>query len=118
MSEITISKLAVAKILADPKFRASRQNKSTHLIPILRYYQRSYSTLNDGRLIEHGDGFMLSFGGEADIEEGRGIKFQAVTIAPGIDVIVGADDAMFSTPFNIGWSNAKFTFEPASQSQA
>jgi hypothetical protein len=116
MAQVTLSALAIKKVLNDPKYLQLVQDDPQHAIPLLAYYRRSYLTSKEGTVTEYGDGFTLSFVSEADIKESSGIEFQSVTIARGVDVIVGASDAMFSTPFSIDWSKSKFTFEPATSS--
>jgi hypothetical protein len=69
MPQITISKLAVEKITKDPTFRQLREGAPMGAVPILFYYQRSYSTLKDGSIIEHGDGFGLNFVDPKDLKE-------------------------------------------------
>jgi hypothetical protein len=59
VSNISISKRAKEKILKDRDSQSALLGKS--LVPCLNNYSRSYSTLNDGRMIEHGPGFFLSF---------------------------------------------------------
>jgi hypothetical protein len=111
MSQITISKLAIEKIMGDPKFQEFREDEPARLVPLLYYYQRSFSTLNDGKIIEHGDGFMLSFVNPDAIRETDEITYEAVGIVGGVNIVVGGTRAVLSNPFNIGWSNAKFTIE-------
>lgn len=117
MVRVTLSPLAIKKILNDPKYLQLVQDNPEHAVPLLAYYRRSYSTSKEGQVTEYGDGFTLSFVGETDINDSRGIKFQTVTIAPGVDVIVGASDTVFSAPFEIGCTKTKFTFEPVNQSR-
>ena len=58
VSNISISISATEKILKDWHHRSKLLGKA--LVPCLAYYQRSYSTLNDGRIIEYGPGLLLS----------------------------------------------------------
>lgn len=116
MPQITISKLAVEKIVNDPKFRQSREDNADHEAPLLYYYQRSYSTLKDGTVIEHGDGFMLSFVNQEEIVETKDIAYKSVVIAGGVNIFVGGPRSLLSRSFNVGLSNAKFTLEPQSPS--
>ncbi|MGO9685403.1 MAG: hypothetical protein ACLPTZ_22990 [Beijerinckiaceae bacterium] len=98
--------------MEDPKFQEFRENEPERSVPLLYHYQRSFSTLNDGKIIEHGAGFMLSFVNPKEIRETEEITYEAVGIADGINIIVGGTRAVLSSTFNIGWSNAKFTLEP------
>ncbi len=61
MSRIIISKLAIEKILKDLKYSELVKHEPLRAIPVLRHYRRSFSTLKDGQIIEHGAGFMLIF---------------------------------------------------------
>lgn len=59
MSSISISKKATEKILKDRDIHSQLRRRP--VIPYLLYYQRCYSTLNDGRVIEYGYRLALSF---------------------------------------------------------
>jgi hypothetical protein len=112
MSQVTISKLAIEKIMSDPQFSEFKEHEPTPAVPLLYYYQRSFSTLHDGRVIEYGAGFMLTFVKPEEIREAVDVAYETVAIADGVNVTVGGARGVFSNAFNIGWSNAKFTFEP------
>lgn len=114
MNQITISKLAIDRILNDPKFRQLRENNARE-VPLLYYFQRSYSTLHDGTVIEHGDGFMLSFVNPAEIAETGDIAYKTVA-SEGVSIFIGGPKPLLSGSFTIGWSNAKFTLERSVES--
>jgi hypothetical protein len=59
MSKISISEVATDKILRDRRTFIGLRGRD--LTPCLTYYSRCYSNLNDGRVIEHGSGLLLSF---------------------------------------------------------
>lgn len=113
MSRIIISKLAVEKITKDPKFRQLRESGPEGAVPIFFYYQRSYSTLKDGSLIEHGDGFGLNFIDPKDIKASQGIAYESNSIGDGVHVIVSGPAELLSSGFNIDWSDNKFALGPA-----
>jgi hypothetical protein len=73
VSSISISKRATEKLLKDSDYRSKL--RGVPLVPCLAYYQRSYSTLNDGRIIEHGPGLILSF-----IEQSEAGQYQYPTV--------------------------------------
>jgi hypothetical protein len=112
MSQVIISKSAIEKITNDPKFRQLREDKTDLKVPFLYYYRRSYSTLHDGTIVEHGDGFMLSFINRNELKETVDIVFKTVTLGEGLDILVGGPRLILSESFTIGWSNQKFIFEP------
>src|SRR5665213_1311690 len=110
MSHITIKKSAAGKLSSDPEFRRWCEGKSDKA-PVLSYYRRSYSTLHDGTVIEHGDGFMLSFVDPKEVRETGDVTYETVALADGVDILVGGTRSILSEDFTIGWSNAKFTLE-------
>lgn len=114
MSGISISKLAVEKITKDPKFRQLRESKPEGGVPLLYYYRRCLSTLNDGTITEHGDGFSLSFVDPEELPKSRGIAYESVPIGDEGHVIVGGPVELISGGFKIDWSKNKFALEPVS----
>ncbi len=117
MPQITISKSAIEKISNDQKFRQSREDNASREVPLLYYYRRSYSTSKDGTVIEHGDGFTLSFVNQEEIAETKDIAYEAVAVAGGVNIFVGGPRSLLSRSLNVGLSNAKFTLESQSPSQ-
>jgi len=69
------------------------------------YCQRSYSTLNDGTIIEHGSGFTLSF-----IERFEVNKYETVPIDLGSDctLMVGPSTFFQDGVHSIDWVDRKF----------
>jgi hypothetical protein len=113
MPVITISPSAVEKIAKESAFRRLRQIGSEDAVPLLRYYQRSYSTSNDGSIIEHGDGFGLHFVDPTDLDASGGIVYQTIAIGDGTNVVVGVPAERLSGGFSIDWSKNKFFLEPS-----
>ena len=68
--------------------------------------------MNDGTVIQYGDGFMLTYARSGDIWEAEDIAYEAVAIADGFEIIVGGPQSLMSSNFTIGCANGKFTFEP------
>lgn len=113
MPQITISASAIKKITSDPNFRQLREDKTNPQVPLLYYYQRSYSTSHDGAIVEYGDGFMLSFISQDEIRAATAdIIYETVTIANGVNILVGGPRSILSGDIDIGWSDAKFFLEP------
>ena len=77
----------------------------------LGYFHRSYSTYNDGSVVEHGTGFALSTIDPHDPRETRGIVIKPVTLTSDADILVGGGEAIMSTSFSIGWSKWRFTYQ-------
>jgi hypothetical protein len=109
---ITISQSAIAKIAKELKFRQEYEIGSRSGVPLLYYYQRSYSTLHDGTIIEHGDGFGLHFVDPADLMEQREIAYESIPIGDSANVIIGGPTELLSGGFEIDWSGKKFSLKP------
>ena len=116
MPHITLSQSAVDKLMADPKLRRWREGEPDRRVPILGYFRRSYTTLHDGTVVDHGNGFMLATIDPEDAEETKGIVLESVAVAGGLDILVGASPSVMSGSFTIGWSDWKFTYEPTTGS--
>lgn len=112
MGRITISKSAVGKLIGDLKIRHDGSDEPGCVTPLLYYYHRSFSTLNDGTVIQHGDGFMLAYVNSEKIRKAEDITYEAVAIVDGFEIIVGGPRSLMSSNFTIGCANGKFTFEP------
>jgi hypothetical protein len=104
MSNISISKAASAKIVAERDNRLSVLGRP--VIPRLHYYRRSYSTLNDGRAVEHGPGFMLSF---VEPENAADDQYLSIDIGDDCTVSAGPSLLFLSGEHCIDWSDRKFT---------
>jgi hypothetical protein len=113
MPSITIRLSAIEKITKESEFRRLRQIGSEDAVPLLIYYQRCYSTLNDGSIIEHGDGFALDFVDPASLDASESIVYETIAIGAGTNVIVGAPAERLSSSFSIGWSKNKFSLKLA-----
>ena len=103
MPSIKISEKATEKILKDGETYATLSGKP--LIPRLTYYYRSYSTLNDGRIVEHGSGFILSF-----IEQSEARQYHDLTVdlRSGSTLLL-APSTFFQTGAHfIDWVDRKF----------
>ena len=110
---VVLKQSAIEHLLADPMIRRWRRDEADRRTPFLGYYRRSYFTANDGTVIEHGDGFCLTFVDLDDPDVTRGLVTKSVPVASGFDILVGADEATMSRSFAIGWSH-KYTHEPQS----
>jgi hypothetical protein len=78
------------------------------LIPRLTYYYRSYSTLNDGRIIEHGPGFTLSF---IEQSEARQYQYLTVDLDGGCMLLVGPSTFFQAGEHFIDWVDQKFMLD-------
>jgi hypothetical protein len=112
MSQIVISKSAIEKIIADPKFSQSRRAEADQSVPLLHYYQRSYLTRDDGIIVEYGDGFGLTFVKSDDLKETADITYKSLDIGDGNCLVIGGPQSVLSGSFSIEWKNSKFTLEP------
>ena len=112
MPRIVLSKSAIAKLMMDPNLKSWRDGRAISRVPLLGYYSRSYMTLHDGTIIEHGDGFMLTSIDPFDARETRGTVLQPTAVADGLSILVGGDKSVMSNGFTIGWTDGKFTFDP------
>ena len=112
MSRIALSKSAADKLIEDPNLRQRRNSMSDPRVSLLRYFHRSYSTLHDGTVTEHGDGFTLTTIDPADAKETKSIVLKSVAVTDDINILVGGDESIMSGRFTISWSKWKFTYEP------
>ena len=106
MASIRISEKATEKILKDRETHATLSGKS--LIPRLTYYCRSYSTLNDGRIIEHCPGFIMSF-----IDQSEAAQYHDLTVSFGSGcTLLLAPSTFFQTgTHSIDWVDQKFKLD-------
>jgi hypothetical protein len=106
MSSVSISKRAAAKILEDWDHRSKLLG--IVLVPCLAYYQRSYSTLNDGRTIEHGPGFNLSF-----IEQPEAAQYHYLTVdlGSGCTLLLAPSTFFQAGTYSIDWADQKFKLD-------
>jgi hypothetical protein len=111
MPSITICQSAIEKITKELKFRQAHEIRPGDAVPLLYYYQRSYSTLKDGTVIEHGDGFGLHFVDPADLDVSEGMVYLTIPVGDGTHVTVGGPKDIMSGRFRIGWAKNKFSLE-------
>lgn len=116
MPRIALNKSAIDKLIEDPKLRQWQDGEPGRRVPFLGYFRRSYTTLHDGTVTEHGDGFTLTTIDPADAKETKGIVLKSVAVADGLHILVGGDESIMSGSFIIGWSKWKFTYEPKASS--
>ena len=112
MSSVVLSKSAVNKLMNDPALYQWRGGAHNRRVPFLGYFRRSYTTLHDGTVIDHGDGFMLTTIDPDDVDETEGIVLRSVPVSAGLHILVGGNNAIMSDNFTIGWSDCTFTREP------
>jgi hypothetical protein len=103
MPSITISKTASERILEERDSRS--QFLGRQIIPRLLYYQRSYSELNDGRVIEHGSGLTLSF---TEYDEGSDDQYLPIDLGSNCTLLVGPSTFFQSGVYSIDWVGRKF----------
>jgi hypothetical protein len=106
MSNISISKAALDKIIEDKSARTALS--AHHLIPRLLYHHRSYSTLNDGRTIEHGPGLTLSF---IEPDEAESDHYLPVDPEAHGSLVVGPSTFFRTGKHEIDWTDRKFTLK-------
>jgi len=106
MPNVSISEKATEKILKDRETHSILSG--TPLIPRLTYYYRSYSTLTDGRIIEHGPGFTLSF-----IEQSEAGQYQHLTIdlGSGCALLLAPSTFFQAGAHFIDWADQKFKLD-------
>jgi len=106
MSKISISNRATEKILNDWNCRSTPAGAA--LAPCLAYFQRSYVKLNEGRIVEHGSGLILSF---IEQSEARQYRYLAIDLDGGCTVFL-APSAFFQAGAHfIDWVDHKFKLE-------
>lgn len=103
MPNIFFSKAAAEKITEDTKYQPS---SNAPLIPRLLYHHRSYSTLNDGRTIEHGPGLTLSF---VEPKEANREYYLPLYLRDGLTLLVGPASFFGAGTHEIDWAGRKFT---------
>jgi hypothetical protein len=104
VASISISKRATEKILKERDRQSTFLGKS--LVPCLNYYTRSYSTLNDGRIIEHGPGFFLSF---IEPSEARDDQYLSIDLGGNCTLVIGPATYLQDGVHSIDWIDWKFT---------
>ena len=111
MPRVTLARSAVDKLMKDPTLDEWHAGVVGQRVPILGYYQRSYSTsLRDGTVTEHGDGFALGTIDPQDALETRGLVIRSAAVTGQLTILVGGDASVMADSFAIGWSGAKYTF--------
>jgi hypothetical protein len=76
-----------------------------HVIPYLLYCQRSYSTLNDGRIIEHGSGLTLSFIEHYDANDGQ---YLSIDLSSDCTLLLAPLTFFQAGAHSIDWVDQKF----------
>ena len=104
MSDISITKDASEKVLKERDGRC--QFLGRQVVPRLAYYHRSYSKLDDGRTIEYGSGFVLSFIECSEVADDKYLRVEldndyTVNITPAAHFRNGSHC--------IDWDDRKFT---------
>jgi hypothetical protein len=103
VSSVSISKRATEKILQGQRHSLDLVGKPP--IPRLTYYYRSYSTLNDGRIVEHGPGFILSF---IEQSEARPYHYLTVDLGSGCTLLLAPSTFFQAGAHFIDWADRKF----------
>jgi hypothetical protein len=103
MSRISISKSATEKILKDTDIHSQLLGRP--VIPYLLYYQRCYSTLNDGRIIEYGSGPTLSLIEHYDANDGQ---YLSIDLGSDCTLVVGPSTFFQAGVHSIDWVDRKF----------
>lgn len=111
MSSISISKSATEKILND---RDIHSQLGRPVVPYLLHYQRSYSTLNDGRIIEHGSGLALSFIDHYDPSDDQ---YLYIDLGSNCTVVVGPSTFFQAGAHYIDWVDRKFKLTSVARKQ-
>jgi hypothetical protein len=106
VSRISISKRAMEKILKDLDDRSKLSRIA--LVPCLAYFRRSYSTLNDGRIIEHGPGLILSF---IEQSEARQYNYLTVDLGGGCTLLLAPSTFFQAGAHFIDWVDQKFKLD-------
>jgi hypothetical protein len=106
VSSISISNRAADKILKDLDNRSKLLG--IELVPCLAYYQRSYSTLDDGRIIEHGPGLILSF---IERSEARQYHYLTVELGSGCTLLLAPSTFFQAGAHFIDWVDQKFKLD-------
>ena len=110
MSDIILKQAAIEELMGRPAIQQWLRDKQAAKVPLLRYYRRSYSTLHDGSVLEHGDGFTLTSIDPNSPTETKDIVVRSVLVTNDFNILVGGKPSMMSRDFSIGWSK-KFTYE-------
>jgi hypothetical protein len=106
MSHVIISKAAAEKILKE-----SERVHATLLVSRLLYYNRSYSTLGDGRTIEYGPGLVLSF---IISDEARDKQYLPITLGRDRSLVLAPAEFFQTGTHSIDWVDENFTLTSAS----
>jgi hypothetical protein len=103
MASVSISKTAAEKILKEKDIRSRFSGRP--VIPRLHYYRRSYSTLNDGRTIEYGSGFSLSF---VECDDAGDDQYLSIDLGRDCTLLVGPSTMFQAGVHSIDWFDQKF----------
>jgi hypothetical protein len=82
------------------------------VISCLQYYHRSYSTLNDGYIIEHGSGLALSFIAH---HEARDYQYLSIDLSSDCTLLLGPLTFFQDGVHSIDWVDRKFKLTSASR---
>lgn len=104
-------KIAHRQVGRRPQATPVRNGESSGRVPFLGYFRRSCTTLRNGTITGHGDGFMLTTIDPADADETKGIVLKP-SQSDGLDILIGGEESIMSGSFTIGRSKWKFTYEP------
>jgi hypothetical protein len=101
MSNIFVSDSAKTKIINEKE--AYEKLKTQKILPQLTYYTRSYSSINDEQ-IECGPGFILSFTGNMEDNEG----YTLVHVESEFPIFIGPSAIFDLGTHFIDWDDGKF----------
>ena len=104
MSKISISQVAADKIERDRRTFIDLRGRD--LIPCLTYYSRCYSNLNDGRVIEHGSGLLLTF---IEPTAARDDQYLRIPLIGNCTVALHPHELFQTGRHSIEWVDRKFT---------
>jgi hypothetical protein len=98
---IFVSQIAKEKMTNQNLAYDKSNNEKT--IPQLTYYTRCYSTVN-GKIIEHGSGFIISFVKNENVGE----EYTSIDAGNDFRIFVGPSSIFDSGTHFIDWSDGKF----------
>jgi hypothetical protein len=101
---ISIGPAALDKILRDRAIFIDLRGRDQ--MPRLAYYLRCYSTLTDGRVIEHGDGLGLDFIEPREAGDGR---YLTLELDGNCTIALEPRDKFQVGSHSIDWIDRKFT---------
>ena len=113
MPHVTLTASAADELAREPAVRAWEENKSGGKVPLLFYYHRCHFKLDDGTVVEHGDGFGVSLVDSSQLKgmDEDEVAFENVALPDGRRLFVRVPKSMLGTDLSIGWSKGQFTLE-------